>query len=249
MELIGLAILAGTAVAVNSSDTDPNTYNCTESKPPSEFYERYARDFADAGIPYSLMRSANQGQAQIGTSYAPLSYPSQKPTYECREIFDDAAETHAVYESRAPQYFFNQFKQLGISYGAPTNNNGYNIGVQVEGISFPGDPDFSLAKLGKVFVERYRPSDVSDYAYGRHFMGAGESSMNLRPDLPNEADVAITERNPYGNIGHYQLIMNNRLYDFAAEKGHLKPDVLHAPNFKKVKSIMKPQIPGVSNLY
>lgn len=259
MELIGLAVLAGASMATDLLMEQPNSENITANLPAKAYVGRYVRDFQDGGIPYCMTHSFNQAEAQIGVSFTPLSYPDQTPTSSFFDTATNAAERWATYESQAPKYHFENLGTLGISYGAPDKNNGYNIGVPLEGVSFQGDPGYSLANLGKVFVDRYRYPELPDYT-GWHNMRAGEPTANLRAELPNDADVAISARNPYGPHGHYQKIFQNQLYDAAEKRGNLKPSVLGPPRWKSNNPLITrertrrygkqlPQIPGSSQLY
>lgn len=259
MELIGLATLAGAALATEFSSEQPNYENITANLPPKAYVGRYIRDFQDAGIPYCMSRSFNQAEAQIGNSYAPFSYPDQRQTSSFYDTSVDAAQRYAIFESESPKYYFDNKGTLGISYGAPDKNNGYNIGVPLEGVSFQGDPNYSLANGGKVFVDRYRYPDLPDYT-GWHNMRAGEPTANSRAELPNDADVMISARNPYGPHGHYQRIFQNQLYDAAQQRGNLKPSVMGPPRWKANNPLITqdrtrrfgkqlPQIPGISTLY
>lgn len=231
-ELIALMGLGGIAMAMNEN-VQPNAFSVKKSADPLETVRPHLRDYLDGGDVYFVLgRPINQATAQLNDVLAPMSFPEQTPTYKYPDIAKNRASNIALHQANAPQYFFKQQEPLGISYGAPDKNNGYNIEVPLPHVSFQGDPGYSLANLNKKYVDRYELPRLPDYS-GVHWSGHGEPTMNLRAELPNEADVPLNARNPYGPHGYYQQIHKNRLYDKVKEVGHIKPDVLKAPAWKR----------------
>ncbi len=237
MEVIALGAIIGIS-ALSSQyyfDQGPNAYDVKRKSDLHALAERHARDIRDAGDIYFMQgRPLQAGNAQVkfvSDWYLPMSNPTQEPTYELEEVIESRALNEALYESQAPKFLFESKDTLGISYGAGQKNNGYNFGAPYEGISFSGDPDNSLAHQAKVFIDNYSlPS--TEYT-NRYFMAAGEPTVTQRAELGDEADVPISNRNPYGPFGYYQAIMRNRLYNESDPNIGIRPRQIGAPPTKK----------------
>jgi len=240
MEIAALAVLAGAAALANGdmSLNGPNAYDSKKEKSVNAIAARVARDVRDAGDVYKMQGRPLQGtSAQIdyvSEWYIPWGNPIQTPTRDLNKVIESRATNTAYVESQAPKYNFKSTDVLGISYNAGSKNQGYNIGCPYPGISFRGDPDNSLAKGGKVFIDRYRPSPISPWT-NKYRTAGGEPTETSREELPDEADVPIKARNPYGPWGYYQSIYRNQNY--AQTKLNLKkgiqPHVLQNTKYKK----------------
>lgn len=228
MEFLVIGTLFGLGAATTMRKA-PNTYTPTESESVNQVARNRARDLVDGGDVYHVQgRSLNAVEAGLNsfsTRYAPYSAPRQDATHSWAEVAANRAENTALVERDAPRYMFDQRNTLGIAYGAPHNNATYNLSCEVAGVSFPGDPGYSIARLPKVFNERYSYSDIPEYTTW-HFKGDGEPTVLNRAELPNEADVMIHQRNPYGPFGYYQSILRNRAADETRQTGNVKPGVL-----------------------
>lgn len=235
MELLALGSLAAVGV-MTTMNKAPNTFDPTSSDAASVLAKKSARDVLDAGDVYHVQgRSLNAveaGMNSFDTRYMPWSAPRQEPTKNWKDVVVSRAENTALVERDAPSYMFRQLDTLGISYGAPTKNSGYNILIPLEGVSMEGDPGYSLARLPKVFIDRFSYPELPEYTNWM-FKGPGEPTETLRAELGNDADVMVRQRNPYGPFGYYQSILRNRADDETREKGNMKPDVLRAPPYAK----------------
>jgi hypothetical protein len=179
-------------------------------------------------------QAANAQVKFISDWYIPMSNPTQDATYRLEDVIESRAINQSLYESQAPEYMFDASDVLNISYGAGQKNNGYNFGAPYPGISFEGDPGYSLANQAKVFIDNWivPPPDYTN----RYFLGAGEPTENLRAELGDLADVPISNRNPYGPFGYYQSIMRNRLYERTDPDVGIRPTTLRAP-FRRNKQV------------
>jgi hypothetical protein len=245
MEILALGALAGIAVV-----TTENTKKMPEPMDPVEYDSaQIARDIADAGDVYYIQgRSNNMAESQLKNldiNWLPRSAPRQEPTKNLLDVVASKASNTALIELCAPKFFFHEKDILGIQYGAPTKNNGYNIGAQVDGVSFSGDPNFQLAQGTKVFVDRFRWPSIPDYT-NFVFKGDGEPTEHLRAELGDEADVMINRRNPYGPHGYYTDLMRSQVESNTRRRGNLKPTPLAQPVWETYRQqyAFVPQVPG-----
>ena len=240
LEVGSLALLVGAAALANGDMglAGPNAYDSKRKQDINSLAQKTARDIRDAGDIYKMQGRPLQGtSAQISYQsewYIPWGNPIQTPTHDLNKIIESRAVNTAYVASQAPKYTFASNDVLGISYGAGSKNQGYNIGCPYPGISFRGDPGNSLAHGGKVFVDRYRPSPISPWT-NKYDMMAGEPTETLREELGDEADVPIKARNPYGPFGYYQQIYRNQNYEKTKSnlKKGIKPHVLQNTKYKK----------------
>lgn len=233
--LIGLSVLGSTYALMGGGPNafDVKTRQCLHGE-----IEETTRDISDAGDVYFMQgrpfQAANAQLKFVSEWYLPMSNPYQEPTYDLTKIIKQRAVNEALLESQAPEYIFQSKDTLGISYGAGQRNNGFNIGVPFEGVSFEGDPGFSLAKGAKVYIDRYEIPDISEYT-NRYRSYGGEPTESLRAELPSEADPLITARNPYGPLGHYMQILRDNLFLKTAKNpdAGIQPNVLAGTRYKK----------------
>lgn len=250
LEIGAIAVLAGAAALANGDIalSGPNAYDSKKNLNINAAAAKTARDIRDAGDIYYMQGRPLQGtSAQIDYQsewYIPLGNPIQTPTHNLNKVIESRAVNMAYLEAQAPRYTFASNDVLGISYGAGSKNNGYNIGVPYPGISFKGDPGNSLAYGGKVFIDRYRVPSIGAWT-NKYDMAAGEPTETLREELGDEADVPIKARNPYGPFGYYQQIYRNQNYEKTKRnlKAGIKPHVLQNTKYKKpwqVKFVPQP---------
>ena len=239
MELLVAGLLTGAVVLGSTySDNGPNAYDVQMQQELVGKTEQTVRDIIDAGDVYYMqgrpLSAANAALQYVSEWYLPMSNPMQIPTYDYTEVVKQRAVNNALLESQAPRYMFQSKDTLGIAYGAGEKNNGYNIGCPYPGVSFEGDPGFSLAQGAKVFIDRYEVPEISEYT-NRWRTYAGEPTETLRAELPNEADVLISSRNPYGPLGYYMQLLRNNLFEKEAvrEDFGIPPGILHNNHYKK----------------
>lgn len=240
MEIAALALLVGASALANGDvgTSGPNAYDSKEQSSLDAASQRVARDIRDAGDVYHV-----QGKPMTATSaqinyqsewYIPSGNPTQIPTHNLNRIIESRAVNTAYLEAQAPKYTFASNDVLGISYGNGVQNSGYNIGATYPGISFKWDPGNSLARQGKVFIDRYEIPDIGPYTDSYKTAG-GEPTETSRKDLGNEVNVPLGSRNPYGPFGYYQSIYRNQNYaetKLNVKKG-IQPHVLQNTKYKK----------------
>lgn len=235
MELAVLALLAGIS-ALSTRGDDPNAFDIKDSENAAKTVKAIAREIADGGDVYHVggrsVNAAEAGLNALDTRFTPYGAVRQEPTHNIQDVIASRAENEAMVREHGARFLFGVLDTLGIHYGAPNKNAGYNIMLQKPNVSFTGDPNFSLAQLNKAFVDRYEDMPYPDYTTW-YMKGDGEPTENFRAELGNEADTFLNHSNPYGPFGYYQSILRNKAMAETEERGHLKPDVLRAPPHKK----------------
>lgn len=227
-----LAIGAGLAATTTLSDA-PNAFDVKKQPDPTKRDKWHLLEFLRHGDVYHVHgRSYNQAVAQLTNVTEPLTAPRQKSTSSVRDVFENRAANMALLESQAPAFHFGQMDEMNIHYGNNLNNNGYNLWIPYSTRSIPGDDKNTFAKMPRVFIERYHEEEPTWNFTHRENMGSGEPSEHFRPELGDEADVPVRQRNPYGPFGHYQDILRRELSGKTKREGHLKPEVLAPPPYK-----------------
>jgi len=232
MELLIAGVLTGVAaLGSNYSSSGPNTTSVLSQSEIPQQARQTARDILDAGDVYRVQgrpfSAVNDSIRNMSNAYIPMSNPLTEPTYDISKVIEQRAVNTALFESQAPRHMFDTKNTLGIPYGNGEKASGYNIGIDFPGISFSGDPGFSLAGGAKVFIDRYDVPEISPYT-SFYRVNGGEPTETLRAELPDDADVMISDRNPYGPLGYYMQLLTNRLYEKTAantEKG-IHPGIL-----------------------